>query len=98
MVQKPGIYTAQSYFSGCNICFTIDRQKLAHALLPQQQLLPLHSFTETYVHTLRLPHPLAHKCKHSNTAVHRKHKGEHLGIDRMMKSSGKINRYISLVF
>lgn len=23
-----GIYSAQSYFSGCNICFTIDRQKL----------------------------------------------------------------------
>lgn len=28
MFQKPGIYSAQSYFSGCNVCFTIDRQKL----------------------------------------------------------------------
>lgn len=25
---------APSYFSGCNICFTIDRQKWPHALLP----------------------------------------------------------------
>ena len=76
---------APSYFSGCNICFTIDRRKWPHALLnsfsesfaTSPQTVALHTFRNT-------------TCTHGGSATIHKNTGRALQKQaRMMKSARK---------
>lgn len=82
MFHKPGIYSAQSYFSGCNICFTIDRQKLPALYRHNNFFQTVSPKLFKQLHIL-LPHE--HKCKHSCPATHTKHWQNTSEIERMMK-------------